>query len=331
MFFRKLVVPSLLVCLFTFSAAAQTAHRSSTSDSVLRQRIEAFLNRTVGWQGLDQMQVKSIGPADSSGLRKVQVHLSKGDQQADQTYYITADGRRIIQGDVEELSGDPWGTTREKLNRELSGAPAEGPASAPVTLVEFSDLECPHCKNANQVIQQVVGQSGDKLRVVFKSFPLVKIHPWSMAAAIAGVCVTEQNARNFWPFAQAVFDHQEQLTPENAAARLRDFAMESGSNPDQYDACMRSPQARQRVEDSLHQGESVGVISTPTLFINGRKIEGLPADASGRPDPNVLLQLINHEAQVAPRYDRATTGSIATGALKGAQCGHCEAPPPPPK
>jgi protein-disulfide isomerase len=310
--------------------SAQSLRRVSAGDASLRQRITAFLNRTIGWQGLDEIQVKSIGPADSSGLRKAEVHLRKGESQADQTFYITADGRRIIQGDVEELSGDPWHSTRERLSRELTGAPSEGPANAPVTLVEFSDLQCPHCKNANQVIQQVMQQMPDRVRVVFKNFPLVKIHPWSMQAAIGGQCVTEQNPRNFWSYSQAVFDHQDQLTPDNAASRLRDFALESGVNASQYDSCIQSAEAKARVEDSIHQGEAVGVTSTPTLFINGRKIEGIPLDQSGKPDPAVLQQLLAHEAQVAPEYDRTNT-AIATGALKGAQCGHCEAPPPPPK
>jgi protein-disulfide isomerase len=321
---------ALAAVVVTLPLVAQTARHVSATDASLRQKIEAFLNRSIGWQGLDSIQVASIGPADASGFRKVQVHVKKGEQQADETYYVTADGRKIIQGQIENLSGDPWRGNRERLQRALAGAPSEGPQNAPVTVVEFSDLECPHCKNASGVLQQVSQDMSQRVRIVFKNFPLVNIHPWSMQAAIGAECVTEQNPRSFWTYAQAVFDHQDQLTPENAPGRLRDFAMESGANVSQFDSCVASPEARRRVEDSIHEGEAVGVKSTPTLFINGREIDGVPTDQNGQPSPQILEQLIAHEARVAPEYDRASTGAIATG-LKGAQCGHCEALPPPPK
>jgi len=315
-----LVLCALLVA--TVLAAAASRPASHSTDSALRQRVEAFLNRTIGWQQLDVLRVDSIGAPDASGLRKVKVFLKKGTQQMTKTFYVTGDGREIIDGDVTTLSPDPFKSVREKLM--LQGFPSEGPASAPVTLVEFSDLECPYCKQANQTIQQLQQQMPGKIRVVFKYYPLTKIHPWSMPAALAAVCVAEQDSAHFWPFEQTVFDHQDQLTPDNAVARLHDFALESGTQDAAFQSCLQNPATRAKVEASIQNGNEVGVESTPTLFLNGRIIPGAP-------DPTQLSMLLQHELKFAPAPgEHASNGTLA-GKIHGQQCGMCTPLPPLPK
>ena len=314
-----LVVCALL--LVSVLALAGTRPASHLSETALRQRVEAFLDRTIGWQQLDVLRVDSIGAPDASGLRKVKVFLKKGSQQLNKTFYVTADGREIIDGDVTPLSSDPFRSVREKL--QLEGFPSQGPANAPVTLVEFSDLECPYCKQANQTIEQLRQQMPGKLRVIFKYYPLTKIHPWSMQAALAAVCVADQNPAHFWPFEQAVFDHQEQLTTANAATRLHDFALESGTQDAPFQSCLKSPATRAKVEASIKNGNEVGVESTPTLFLNGRIIPGAP-------DPNQLSLLLQHELKFAPEHGERASGELG-GQIHGQQCGMCKPLPPLPK
>lgn len=286
----------------------------------LRARLTAFLNRTMGWQGLTGIQILSIGPPGPSGLRPARVELSKGTERVEQTYYITPNGRYIVLGEISRLSGDPWRDNRAKLHPGVS--PTEGPAAAPVTIYEFSDLECPFCKKENTSIQRLVGAMPGQVRVVFKYYPLIHIHPWAMQAAIAAACVTQHNAADFWPFAQAVFDHQDELNISNAAQRLRDFALDSATPGTYYDACIQSPAAKATVERTIAQGKAVGVKSTPTLFMNGRPIDGaIPY--------GTLQALAAHEAQVGPEYDRgAAIRDAGAGAIKGQQCGKCGTLPP---
>lgn len=314
-----LVVCALLLAAVVAMAGSRPA--SQSSETALRQRVEAFLERTIGWQQLDVLRVDSISAPDASGLRKVKVFLKKGSQQLTKTFYVTGDGREIIDGDVTPLSSDPFRSVREKL--QLQGFPAQGPANAPVTLVEFSDLECPYCKQANQTIEQLRQQMPGKFRVVFKYYPLTKIHPWSMQAALAAVCVVEQNPAHFWPFEQAVFDHQEQLTTANAASRLHDFALESGTQDAPFQSCLRSPATRAKVEASIKNGNEVGVESTPTLFLNGRIIPGAP-------DPAQLSMLMQHELKFVPAKEERASGELG-GKLHGQQCGVCKPLPPLPK
>lgn len=324
---RAWLLPSICLLALPLLVMARSSGRHETrarksdasSDASLRTRIQAFLERTLGWQQLDEIKIAILSEPDSSGMRAVKVDLTKGTQHGEQTYYISPDGREIVLGQgMAALSGDPWRKTREKLTED--GSPAEGPANAPVTIYEFSDLECPFCREENQAIQQMMQEIPNQARVIFKYYPLVKIHPWSMQAAEVAACVVHENPQHFWPFEQAVFDHQKELTPANAPSRLRDFALESGTGAAAFDACMQSARPHRTVAATIAQGDAVGVVSTPTLFVDGRPIDGAIPEAT-------LKSLVEHEAKMAPLYD-GDSGKLAVGALKGTQCGQCKPLPP---
>jgi len=286
---------------------AAKAVAGSPSDAELRARLVAFLDRTIGYQQLDKIDVQSISAPDPSGLRTAKVMLEKGGQKQIGSFLITADGKEIVEGEKSTLSADPWAETRAHI--DTRGAPAIGAADAPVTIVEFSDLECPFCRQEAQGIEQLMNEQPGKFRVVFKYFPLVEIHPWSMQAAEAAVCVAEQDPSQFWNFEKAVFAAQDQINPTNAAGRLRDFALESGAQPAPYAACLANPATKAKIEASISNGKSVGVVSTPTLFIDGRLIPGAIAE-------DQLKLLVDHES------------TFASGKIVGQQCGSCKVLPP---
>ncbi|MGH9467261.1 MAG: thioredoxin domain-containing protein [Terriglobales bacterium] len=298
--------------------SAQDHH--NPTDAELKARIHAFLNRSLGWQGLDKLVVESISAPDPSGLRTATVLLAKGTQQKTSLFLITADGREIIEGEAQPLSVDPWAANRAKLR--LRGAPAMGKANAPVTVVEFSDLECPYCREEAAGIDQLMDVDPGQARIIFKYFPLTKIHPWSMDAAEAAVCVAAQGSTQFWNFERAVFADQAKITPEDAKVRLRDFAGESGANLSQYDACLQQPSTHADVEASIANGKALGVTSTPTLFIDGRLIPG------AIPEQQLQL-LVDHEATF-PAADRGADPNFG-GHIAGKQCGSCTPLPPLPK
>ena len=285
----------------------------------LSTRVHAFLERTLGWQGLDGMEVESISGPDASGLRTAKVVLSKGDQHQEATYFITADGREIVEGQKSTLSADPWAATRAKL--DTRGAPAEGAAEAPVTIVEFSDLECPYCKEEAGAIKQLMQDDPGKVRVIFKYYPLTKIHPWSMQAAVAAVCVARQHPAQFWNFADTVFADQDQINPANAAQRLQGIAEESEAESGAYTACIASPAARKVVVDSIANGNAMGVQSTPTLFIDGRMVPGAVQESE-------LKLLVDFEA----KFRQPPSSALASRSPSGPQCGGgCTPLPPLPK
>ncbi len=292
----------------------------------LRARILAYLHQAYPKA---KVTINKIGPPDRSGVRKVTASAPKP-----QVYWVTRGKHSLLDGEKDPMNGDPWASVRRKI--ELHGAPAIGPANAPVTIVEFSDLECPYCREESGVLNQLRAALPNQVRLVFKLYPLTQIHPWAMDAALAATCVTQQDPAHFWNFEQAVFDAQPALdammdqnpvnpfaqapVPARIPARLRDFALESGTEAGGYDACLKAPQTRKTIEASLHNGDEVGVESTPTLFINGQRIPG----AVPLSDLLPLVSWLAKQPRPAPRRRRLALRRR----LHGPQCGLCRPLPP---
>jgi protein-disulfide isomerase len=146
--------------------------------------------------------------------------------------------------------------------------PAVGAASAPVTIVEFSDFQCPFCQRAAPTLKQVRDKYGDKVRVVWKDFPLTQIHPQAFKAAEAGRCAAAQG--KFWEFHDRMFGNQQALQPE----ALKQYAADMGLDAAKFGQCLDSSQFAEAVRDGVAAGQKLGVNSTPTLYINGRALQG---------------------------------------------------------
>ena len=146
--------------------------------------------------------------------------------------------------------------------------PALGPASAPVTLVEFSDFQCPFCQRVEPTLKQLRTTYGDKLRIVWKDFPLTQIHPQAFKAGEAGHCAGDQG--KYWEYHDRLFANQQALQP----ADLKKHAVDLGLNAAAFGTCLDSSKYGERVRDGVSQGDRLGVNSTPTVFVNGRRFSG---------------------------------------------------------
>jgi protein-disulfide isomerase len=157
-----------------------------------------------------------------------------------------------------------------KLN--IENAPAFGPAGAPVTIVEFGDLECPSCRAEAPVLRQLIPELyPGKVRVVFKDYPLESIHPWARAASIAGRCVFRQNKDAFWKFFDWDYQNQDDITVETLKAKVLGWARGNGINVAELESCMDSKATDAEVSANYNEGKAAGVTGTPNLFVNGRK------------------------------------------------------------
>ena len=146
--------------------------------------------------------------------------------------------------------------------------PALGPATAPVTLVEFSDFQCPFCQRVEPTMQAIKAKYGDKVRIVWKDFPLTQIHPQAFKAAEAGNCALEQG--KFWQLHEKLFANQQALQPEF----LKRYAADAGLDAAKFNACLDSSKYEERVRSAVAAGAKLGVGSTPTTFVNGRIVSG---------------------------------------------------------
>ena len=239
--------------------------------SQLQKTIEAYLRNLYAF-GSD-VQLTVTDPKDSAvpGLLETQVSVKVGESNEDAKFYVSKDGKFLVRGDVLELAKDPLAANRAVI--DLKDAPSTGDPKATVTVVEYSDFECPVCRSLHDLMRGIM-QNYPQVRVVFKDYPIEVLHPWARTAAIAGRCAYSQNPAAFWKMYDLIYDNQDIISAENAWMKVSDFAGQIGLNADTFRACMASPEAGAAVDASRVNGQKLDVNSTPTIFVNGRRIVG---------------------------------------------------------
>src|SRR5262245_60470710 len=148
-----------------------------------------------------------------------------------------------------------------------AGRPERGGAKAPVTIVEFSDYQCPFCKRAEGVVDQVMTTYGDKVRLVFRDYPL-PMHPQARPAAEAANCANAQG--KFWEYHAKLFANQSALGED----KLKDYAKDLGLDGGKFDQCLATKPFKAAIDKDIEDGSKVGVNGTPAFFINGRMLSG---------------------------------------------------------
>jgi protein-disulfide isomerase len=215
--------------------------------------------------------VVDIKPSEAAGLSQATVFFNTPQGQQATRIYVTADQKHAFTGDLVPFGTDPFAEDRESL-KGASG-PSEGPKDAAVTIVEFGDLECPACKAAQPNITKLM-QDEPKVRLVFVNFPLTQIHKWALPAAKYVDCLGRANNDAAMKFIATVYNHQAEINEQNVDQILKGYVKEAGGDPDATAACVARPETAKRIADSQALGEKVSLTSTPTFFINGRRIVG---------------------------------------------------------
>jgi protein-disulfide isomerase len=238
--------------------------------------VNSFLFQMFGYDPTVTWKVIEIRPSEVPGLAEVSIVLTNPQGSTPNRLLVSADGKRAITGDILPFGAKPFDDARAKLEKGANG-PAKGPAKAAVTIVEFSDMQCPHCQKAAAGIEQLVAQEPEA-HFIFQNFPLPS-HNWAEKAAGYVDCVGRAPAGGasndaVWKFIQKTFDEQANITEANADEKLKAIATASGANGDEIAGCAVKPDTKARIEASLALGKSVGVSGTPTLFINGRNVPG---------------------------------------------------------
>jgi len=251
--------------------AATPAVAEGTTVLPTEDTVNSFLFQMFGYDPTITWKVIEIRPSEVAGLAEVSVVLTNPQGSNVNRLLISADGKYAITGDILPFGAKPFADARAKLEKGVNG-PAKGPAKAAVTIVEFSDMQCPHCAKAASGIEQLLAQEPDA-HFVFQNFPL-PMHNWAEKAAGYIECVGRASNDAVWKFIQKTFEEQANITEANADEKLKAIATASGANGDEIAACAGTPETKARIEASIALGKSVGVNSTPTLFINGRNSPG---------------------------------------------------------
>ncbi len=258
--------------------AVNPKYFTATSPTV--ETVNAFLKEIWGFDANRVWSVAAIQATNAPGVSKVVVFIgdkTQGAKTQQMVFFTTPDGKHAIADNVIEFGPQPFAATRELLKARADG-PARGAAGKGLMLVEFTDLQCPHCKDAAPIMEQLATDF-PQARVVLENFPLVEIHPQAFEAAAVGVCVRKgKGDEAFFKYAQAVFDTQGALTPTDVDATLSAAVTKVGGDPAAMLACAKEPATIENVKASMDLAKAVGADGTPALYINGFPIpiNGVP-------------------------------------------------------
>jgi protein-disulfide isomerase len=258
---------------------------AAVAASPTQKSIEAYLRHLYAF-GPDVLLV--VGPPKETsveGLLETTIDLTIADNKQAVKFYVSKDGKFLFRGELSDMTKDPLAESRAQI--QMKDAPSLGEPTAAVTLVEYSDFECPVCRSLHDVLRGLLPNYAGKVRVVFKDFPIEQLHPWARTAAIAGRCAYQQNPQAFWKMYDLIYDNQEIISAANAWTKMLDYAGQSGLDGDAFKSCMASPEAGEAVNASRANGQKLDVNSTPTIFVNGRRLVGA--------DAHLLEQYINYE------------------------------------
>ena len=282
-----------LVLAFATIAPAATGQQAQSAaaapapaaPSPTQRNIEAYLRHLYAF-GPDVLLVVGTPKATPvEGLLETAIDFTIAGNKQKVKFYVSKDGKFLFRGELSDMTKDPLAESRAQI--QTKDAPSLGDPKAVVTLVEYSDFECPVCRSLHDVLRGILPNYAGKVRVVFKDFPLEQLHPWARTAAIAGRCAYQQDPKAFWKMYDFIYDNQDVISAANAWTKMMDYAGQSGLDADAFKTCMASPEAGEAVNASRANGQQLDVNSTPTVFVNGRRLVGA--------DAHLLEQYINYE------------------------------------
>jgi protein-disulfide isomerase len=223
-----------------------------------------------------KMSVGPFKPSASLDFKQATLTIDNGKSKQDRTVLLARDGKHIVVSDLYNMTLDP--RQHALRNISLHDEPSVGPANAPVTIVEYADLQCPTCARMHEFLEtKVIPRYGNKLRVVFKEFPL-PMHDWSFTAAIADQCAYEINPSTYVPLRTMIFRNQQLINITNLRETLLSYGEQAGLDRVQLAGCLDSKASLPRIQRDQEEAKRLDVNSTPTLFINGKMMVGLPSE-----------------------------------------------------
>jgi protein-disulfide isomerase len=269
----------LFGCLFVLLAAgckAQDAPLNPKVDRRVEILVRSQLNVPQDWS----VSVGVRGKSDITGFDTIPVTFSSNaDPTKRQTlnFLISKDGNTLARLSKWDLSKDP----SEQIS--TANRPVRGNPDAKVTIINFDDLECPYCARMHaQLFPDTIDRYKGKIKIIYKDYPLIEIHPWALHASVDANCLAAQSPDAYWNYVDYLHTHGEDITgPDRNAAKsaaaldkvARDEGQRSKLDSGKLDACL-TKQDDSVVRASLKEGDALGVDGTPTLFINGERLSG---------------------------------------------------------
>src|ERR1700722_3108875 len=278
---RSFLVP-LLICLGCVAQFASNGIANVAPNTDLPKKIERQVR---SYYNLPPEVHVTIGPITPSGdwpnFDAVSVSIEGGDaKKSDYKFLLSKDRATMLRMVKFDLTKDPFADLMSKI--DVSGRPMRGAKGAKVVVVNFDDFECPFCSRMHQTLfPEILKEYGDRVTFIYKDYPLTEIHPWAFHAAIDANCLAAQNGDAYWDFADYIHANQHEVSNEKTPAARLDaldrLTVLQGQKHNldvvKLQSCIKA-QDQSAVKASVKEAEGVGVDATPTLFINGQKLDG---------------------------------------------------------
>jgi len=271
MLLRRSIAVLILVCLGC-SAQSITPEQSLRIERQVRvyYSIPASVKITLG----------PLHASEFPNYQALNINIDGNGKKQDYDFLISKDGTTLIRMTKLDLTKDPYAEKMKKIN--VDGRPARGNKDAKVVVVNYDDFQCPFCSKMHQTLfPELLKEYGDRVEFVYKDYPLAEIHPWATHAAVDANCLAAQNADAYWSFADYIHANQREISGEKSRdgefAALDRLAATQGQQHNldaiKLQACIKA-QNEDAIKASVHEGDSVGVEATPTLFVNGEEMDG---------------------------------------------------------
>jgi protein-disulfide isomerase len=269
---------SALLLLFCAGCSAQSAAPSKPED--LNERIQHEIRAYYELPANVTISIGQRTPSEFPNYDTLPITLSHSDKNQKLDFLVSKDGKTLVRLSKIDLTKDPYAETMKKI--DVAGRPIRGNPDAKVTIVNYDDFECPFCARMHTTLMsEILQQYGDKVKIIYKDYPL-PMHPWAQHAANDANCLAKESGPGYWQFADYVHANQHAISGAqrdvqasfNELDRLTlDFGKKNGADAARLQACIKN-QPDAALKKSMAEAESVGVNATPTMFVNGERLEG---------------------------------------------------------
>ena len=279
---RFQILAGLLALGLAMGCKAQPAQQGNRPDLEVNRRIEVLVRSQFNVPQDYMVTIGARRPSAFPGYETLPVSFTRGPKATSFDFLISTDGKTLARLETFDLAKNP------AFNIDVAGRPVRGNPTAKVTVVNFDDLECPYCAKMHEsLFPSTLERYKDKVRFVYKDFPLAEMHPWAMHASVDANCLAAQSGDAYWSYVDYLHAHGHEVTGEErdlakSNAALDRIARQEGAlvkvDTGKLDACMEK-QDETRVRASVQEGDKLGIDSTPSLFVDGEHIVGaIPED-----------------------------------------------------
>ncbi|MCB0718992.1 MAG: thioredoxin domain-containing protein [Bacteroidetes bacterium] len=281
---------TLLLSAVLLAGFQQTAcGQAPSGDDARKARIAANIRFSIPQLAEVQVNVVSIEPGTGTydrgvvnlaGQQNVNFIVSKDDTELYLLATDVIDASRsedeiaALKAEQQAQEGQAALERGAMLAERSASSPSKGKADAPITIVEFSDFQCPYCARATETVKNVMTQYGNEVRLVYLQLPLESLHPWALDASVAAVCAAEQDDTAFWTLHDYYFANQKDITKQNLKDKSASALASTEVDEAKWAQCFDDKATLDKVREEQQLGQSLGITGTPAFFVNGRPIQG---------------------------------------------------------